>query len=230
MSNWAIIVAAGESTRFGGQVSKQFTEIAGYPTIWWTVKRFHDTACIDQILVVARSRDIGVFSKLLMEDAPFDKVASVTAGGGTRQQSVLNGLEFLGDDCGLVAIHDGARPLVSSKDIERVFERAAGSGAAILGTPVTDTIKRVSDEYIVATLDRTRLFSAQTPQVFEYQLILDCHHKAKQDELAVTDDASVVEACGYTVAMVEATGPNHKITTLNDLPVVRSILEKELQR
>ena len=129
---------------------------------------------------------------------------------------------------GIVAIHDGARPLTRSEDIDRTVEMAIKERAAILAIKATDTVKRVADQYILSTLERDSLYLAQTPQVFQYDLIIQAHRelaeRSQSEQEAMTDDASLIEAKGFKVTVVEPTGPNLKVTTPDDLELVRALL------
>ena len=156
----------------------------------------------------------------------FKKVEKVVIGGEKRTQSVLNGLKSLPLSTDLVAIHDGARPLVLPEDIDRVVALAEKDRAAMLGVPATDTIKRVKDGYIISTVERRALYYAQTPQVFQYDLIMAAYDKYNGD-VEVTDDAMLVESMGFKVRVVEPRSLNMKVTRPDDLHIVRAMLEKE---
>ena len=220
-----MIVAAGNSVRFGGETPKQFVMVAGAPLLAWTIVRFEMAKRIDDIvLVVAEDRLEQVLDSINDEQRP-TKVVKAIAGGATRQQSVLNGLESLPESTELVAIHDGARPLTAPHDIDAVVQAASVHRAAILASRISDTVKRVDDSQIVATLDRNHLWLAQTPQVFERELILSAHRRAAHEGIDVTDDAALVEAVGHRVHVVESTSPNLKVTTPDDLRIVEALLK-----
>jgi 2-C-methyl-D-erythritol 4-phosphate cytidylyltransferase len=169
-------------------------------------------------------------SEQVVDPYGFTKVTKIVAGGETRCQSVLKGLEALPISTDFVAIHDGARPLTAPEDIDRVIETAIASKAAILAVRATDTVKHAKEGYILATLERNSLYLAQTPQVFQYDLIMASHREAAAggSKDYVTDDASLVEARGFKVKVVEATAPNIKVTTREDLFLVASLLQKEI--
>ncbi len=143
---------------------------------------------------------------------------------------MLKGLERLSESTGLVAIHDGARPLTLPDDIDTVVALAAEERAALLAAPATDTIKRVEQGSVLTTLNREVLYHAQTPQVFEYRLILEVHRQAAGNPEASTDDASLVEAAGVKVRVVEPTRLNLKVTTRLDLVIAEALLREELER
>lgn len=226
----ALIVAAGSSERFGGAVPKQFAQVCGRPLLSWTIGRFEDATRIERIVVVVAKDQLQYTSEQVVDPYGFTKVTKIVAGGQTRCESVLKGLEALPISTGYVAIHDGARPLVSPHDIDRVVEMAIAEKAAILAARATDTVKRARDEYVLATLERDSLYLAQTPQVFPYDLIMAAHKEVAEqgDKDYITDDASLVEARGFKVKVVEPTGPNIKVTTREDLLLVESLLRREI--
>jgi 2-C-methyl-D-erythritol 4-phosphate cytidylyltransferase len=226
MNTYAVIVAAGKSVRFGGGTPKQFAEICGRPLLSWTISRFEKAASIDAIVLVVAEESLVHAGENIVDRYDFQKVRKVVAGGATRRESVLNGLNSLPNTTELVAIHDGARPLVKPVDIDRVVETAASEGAAMLAVCATDTVKRVKDGIIEGTVDRDSLYLAQTPQVFRYERILSAHHKADPNVI-ITDDASLLEVNGVKVHIVEPTGTNLKVTTADDMLIVEALLERE---
>jgi 2-C-methyl-D-erythritol 4-phosphate cytidylyltransferase len=223
MQATAIIVAAGRSERFGGAVPKQFRNLCGRPMLAWTVSRFEEADSIDRIVIVVAEDQLLFTGQQVIDPHRFLKVRTITKGGATRRESVRNGLESLPISTKLVAIHDAARPLVSPSDINRVVERAAQERAAMLAVPIPDTVKRVKDGYVIGTLDRQTLYHAQTPQVFQYDLIMSAHRELA--DTAVTDDAELIEKRGFKVAVVEPTGPNLKVTTREDIQVAEIFLK-----
>jgi 2-C-methyl-D-erythritol 4-phosphate cytidylyltransferase len=227
MKTSALIVAAGSSVRFGGALPKQFRTLAGKPLLAWTIQRFEQAASIDDITLVLAKDQIPFAQDKVLEPYNFKKVIGVVAGGATRQESVMRGLESFSSEMRLVAIHDGARPMVAPADIDAVVKEAATNRAAILAARVAETVKRVKDGFVLSTQDRTDLWLAQTPQVFEYSLIVGAHGRASASKIEATDDAALVEAAGFKVRVVEATAPNMKITTKDDLKLVEALLKGE---
>ena len=225
MKTTALIVAAGSSVRFGGPIPKQFVTVAGLPLLAWTLERFEKARSIDDIVMVVTEDQLLNFSDEFVGRSRPTKVLKVVMGGATRQQSVLLGLESLPESTQLVAIHDGARPLTSSLDINAVVQAATVEKAAILASRVPDTVKKVADEYILSTQDRSDLWLAQTPQVFDRELILAVHRRAAREGVDVTDDSALVEAAGYKVRVVESTSPNMKVTTRDDFRIVEALLK-----
>lgn len=206
---------------------KQFREAAGRPLLAWTISRFQAAERIERIIVVVPEEFLLHTSERVVDPYGFDKVIKIVIGGAERQESVRRGLEALPISTKFAAIHDGARPLTRPQDIDLTVEAAARDRAAILAGPVTDTVKRVEGSFVIATLDRRRLYGAQTPQVFQYDLIMEAHRDTVKGETAYTDDASMVEARGFKVKVVEPTGPNFKVTTQDDLVLAGLILERE---
>ena len=226
MKTCALIVAAGASKRFGGAVPKQFRLLCGKPLLSWTISRFEAASSIDQIVVVVAEEMLLYTNQKIVEPYGFAKVSKIVIGGATRQESVLRGLESLPTSTRLVAIHDGARPLVSAGDIDRVVNLAGRERAAVLAKPATDTVKRVRDGYVIATVDRDSLYQAQTPQVFQYDLILAAHRQTIVGA-KVTDDALLIENRGFKVCVVEASSTNIKVTTPDDLIMAGALLRME---
>lgn len=227
--NSAIIVAAGQGKRFGGGRPKQFAEILGKPVLVHTLERFELCPAIDQIILVVSEQERIPTSELLQGHS-ITKLRSLVIGGETRSHSVLNGLIALGaENAGLVAIHDGARPVVPQRDIESVLRAAGRSGAASLVAPVTDTIKFVEEGRIVDTAERRSLRRALTPQCFSYEVIVEAFEALGPDDY-VTDDCSVVEAKGGQIEAVEGSPSNIKITYEHDLAVAEMFLRELLDR
>ncbi|MCH7946910.1 MAG: 2-C-methyl-D-erythritol 4-phosphate cytidylyltransferase [candidate division Zixibacteria bacterium] len=226
MSNWAIIVAAGKSERFGDPLPKQFHEVAGRPLLSWAIEKFEIASSIDKIVVVVAADYQLETTRKIIDPFGFNKVVKVVSGGDSRQQSVLKGLEALPESTKVVAIHDGVRALVSPEDIDKVVKLALAEKAAMLALPATDTLKKVKNQEVVETLERNQIWLAQTPQAFEYKLILEAHRKFADNPKGtiVTDDASLVEALGVKVKVVKPSTLNLKITTAEDMNYAETLL------
>ena len=224
----AIIVAAGGSTRMGISDSKQFIPLLGKPAISYTLSAFQNCALISEIVVVSRAQDIDR-NFALSQECGFDKVIAVVEGGACRAESVKNGILAADAQAQYFAIHDGARPLITTEEINAVVEAAFETGAATVGTAVTDTIK-VADEnnVIVNTPERSTLRAVQTPQVFEKELYSFALSDADDLE-SVTDDCSLIEKMGGEVLIVEGSRENIKLTTPIDVLIAESILSKRNQ-
>ena len=218
----AVIVAAGSASRMGG-IDKVMAPLAGEPMIVRTVRTFQESDVIRQIVIVTRPDLILPITELCRN---FDKVRMVVAGGDSRQESVERGLSALSADMKLVAVHDGARPLISWQVIDRTVRAANSYGAAAPAIPVKDTIKVVNGGIIASTPDRSTLQAVQTPQVFDLDLLKGALKKAKADGAALTDDCSAVERLGMSVKIVEGDERNIKVTTPLDLSIAELFLEE----
>jgi 2-C-methyl-D-erythritol 4-phosphate cytidylyltransferase len=230
MSNWAIIVAAGKSIRFGDALPKQFHEVAGRPLLAWTIAAFEKANLIDQIVVVI-SQEFQLFvTTSVIDKSKFRKVSKIVNGGASRRESVFNALKEVPVSAKIVAIHDGVRPLVQPIDIDRVVETASKNQAAMLAVPAKDTVKQVEGDVIVKTLERDEIWLAQTPQAFEYNLILKAHQEIAENRNAdsITDDSLLVEKIGIGVKVIEPRSSNIKVTTLEDLAYVESVLRMRI--
>ena len=216
----ALIVAGGRGSRFGGPLPKQYAILAGQPVLRRTLGVFGATPGIDRIQVVVAAGDEDLYRAAVKGmDLP-----PPVAGGVSRQQSVLNGLESLVAHApDLVAIHDAARPFVRVSDIIGCLEALRpGIDGAVLGVPLADTLKKVDDAGLLAgTVPRAGLWRAQTPQIFRFAKLLAAHRAAaalaKHEATALTDDAAVAERAGLHVVMVEGHDDNRKITTAGDM-------------
>ena len=221
----AILVAAGGSTRMGAP--KLFLPLCGMPVVAHTLRAFELAASIDQIVLVTREQDRETM-RALCEKYAIAKCTAVVAGGDTRQQSVACGVKAVSEHAALLAIHDGARPLIRPAVIDRVVEAAALCGAATAAVPVKDTIK-VADETgcILSTPERSRLWNVQTPQVFERGLYLRALHEAEAAGLDFTDDCQLAERIGVRVRLCEADYGNIKITTPEDMAFAQGLLQTQ---
>ena len=222
--NTAIIAAAGSGTRFNSPVPKQFLEILGKPVLVHTIERFELCPAIGEIVLVLAADEIERFS-VILDKYGFAKVRRVIAGGKTRAESVKNGLDTISGE-GIVAVHDGARPLVTGSEIEATIEKAEETGAACLVAPVTDTVKEVGGGMITRTLDRTKLRRALTPQAFRYEIIQKAFASTDLGE-QVTDECLLVERLGYPIAYVEGSARNIKITVPEDVRLAEVFLRNE---
>jgi 2-C-methyl-D-erythritol 4-phosphate cytidylyltransferase len=223
--NVAIIAAAGQGTRLGGKRPKQFLELAGVPVIIHTLKRFEQCAAIQEVIVVLPAQDASTFLTLAGKYA-LRKLVRVVPGGATRSESVWRGLQSVrAATIEIVAVHDGVRPFVTVEEIERTVRAASESGAAILTAPVIDTIKEVRNSQVVRTLERTRLRRALTPQCFRYELLRRAYEQSPELVASATDDSSLVESLGVTVATVEGDARNIKITRPEDIALAEILLK-----
>lgn len=203
-------------------IDKILEPLGELPVLVRTLQVFQSCDLVHEVIVVTRE-DLIVPIGQLCRDAGLSKVRKVIVGGATRTHSVLAGLGELPSGAELVAIHDGARPLVSQEVLETVILRAAECGAAAPAVPVKDTIKRARDSLVEATLERSELFAVQTPQVFQVDLIKAALVKALEDGAALTDDCGAVERLGIGVSLTQGDYCNLKITTPEDLAVAEAL-------
>lgn len=218
----AIIVAAGTASRMGG-IDKITAPIGEEAMIVRTVRAFEECDAIQEIAIVTRQDLIVPVMDLCHS---FKKLRAVVMGGETRQESVAMGLSALSSKVRLVAVHDGARPLVSWQVIDRTVRAANSYGAAAPAIPVKDTIKMVEGGIVKQTPERRLLQAVQTPQVFDKDLLKSALKKAAQDGAEVTDDCSAVERLGMSVKIVEGDEKNIKVTTPLDLKIAELFLEE----
>ena len=231
----AVVVAAGSARRMEG-IDKMLTILGDVPVLVHTLRVFQDSPSITEIVVVTRE-DLLVEVAGLCRDFAFTKVSKVIKGGQERIHSVRAGVREVREDAELIAIHDGARPLLPPQVLEEVrpllppqvleevLHKAAQTGAAAPALPVTDTVKRGEDGLAVETLDRSTLFAVQTPQVFQADLIRAAVEKALEDGEVLTDDCAAVERLGMKVSLTPGSRENLKLTTPFDLIVGEAILQ-----
>lgn len=221
----AVVPAAGSATRMKGQ-DKVLLPLDGVPVLIRTLQALSACGEIGEIVVVTRE-DLIVPVAQLCRDARLDKVKNVVVGGASRTESVLAGLRAVSDSAELIAIHDGARPLVSPAVLEEVIAAGRRTGAAAPAVPVKDTIKAADGAVVAETLDRARLRAVQTPQVFDAGLIRAALAKALEDGAELTDDCSAVERLGMKVTLTGGSYRNMKITTPEDMAVAEALLNWE---
>ncbi|MFN0278197.1 MAG: 2-C-methyl-D-erythritol 4-phosphate cytidylyltransferase [Pyrinomonadaceae bacterium] len=223
--NTAIIVAAGSGQRFGSQ-PKQFANLLGKPIIIHTLERFAACPKIDEIVLVLSDDGREYFDRIINQ-FEISNLRSIIGGGKTRAESVKKGLDSIAanaDD--IVAIHDGARPLVSVDEITRTVEKATQTGAACLVVDVTDTIKEIDGEHILRTIDRSKLRRAVTPQAFRYDILKRAFKGVDLTE-SITDECYLVERLDVKIAWVKGNSRNIKITRPEDLLFAELTIEKE---
>lgn len=218
-----ILVAGGTGRRFGGAEPKQFQLLGGRPMLLVAASRFVGLAGLARVIVVVAPDATDRVSVML---APLGLPLRFAAAGAERQHSVASGLAALDPECAVVAVHDAARPLVRPNDVAACIAAARSAGAAILATPVPDTVKRAADGRIVATIPRGDLWLAQTPQAFVPDVLRRAHAAAPDDAVA-TDDAALVERLGLPVAIVAGDPTNRKVTTPADLVWAEAVLAAE---
>lgn len=223
--NGVVIVAAGTGSRMKMGINKQFIKLEGKEIIAYTIEKFYNNSNIEDIVVVVKEDESEFFKKEILDKYNFKNI-KIAYGGKERQDSVYNGLKSLDKKCDVVLIHDGARPFVSDKIIYNCIEEVKEHKAIVVGVPVKDTIKVIdNDKNIVDTPNRSVLWAVQTPQTFDYNILIDAYKDAFKSGFYGTDDAMLVERIGYKVKMVEGSYNNIKITTQEDLSVGSQILK-----
>lgn len=221
-----VIVAAGRGTRMGPNIDKIFLEVAGRPLIAHTWARFDQSPSIDELILVIRSGMENDFEEIRAQFG-FRKPVQFVPGGAERQNSVWNGLQATSASAEIVAIQDGARPCTTEQIIAEVIAAARETGAAVAAQKVTDTLKEGGDQRLITrNLDRSKLWSVQTPQVFRREVILRALAEVTRRGLSVTDDTAACELIGQPVRLVESLTPNPKLTAPADLPFLELLLKQ----
>ena len=224
----AVIVAAGEGLRIGGNVPKPYLPLVGRAMLLRTLDRVFGARNIEKVVVVVAASELSRCEAMLRGDSALGRRPWVLqSGGATRQQSVKAGLEKIDGDADIIVIHDGARPFVSSAIIDRCVESANQNGAVVVGLPARDTIKIVSDDHrVLSTPDRKALWKIQTPQAFRRKLIVEAHDRAARERLEATDDAMLVEQVGNPVWVIDGEKTNMKITMPEDLWLAEAMIRE----
>jgi len=223
----AVIVAAGRGERFGA-AAKVLAVVGGRPMLAWTLDAVELAPSVREVVVVSGDHTDTVIRELI-DTGPWCKPIRITEGGLKRHDSVMAGVRAASDDIDLVLIHDAARPLVTADLFESCARAARTLGAAIVAVPVSDTIKRVIDGEVVETIPRDELWSAQTPQGFRRELLLDAGERAARIDVDCTDEASLLELFGYTVKVVIGAPSNLKVTHADDLHVADALLRRRAE-
>ena len=227
MKTIALITAAGKGQRMQNQTPKQYLPLGGRPILARTIKVFEQCSAVDEIYVIVPAEQMEMVEREIVDKYEFKKVLKVVRGGKLRQQSVWNGLKAIRSECSIVVIHDGVRPFVTPKMIEQSIKAAAETGAAVVAVPSKDTVKRAAKGKKVQTLPREEIWLAQTPQAFQFALLMKAYQKANQDEITGTDDAFLVEQMGHPITLIEGNYTNIKITTPEDLAFAETLLPKD---
>jgi 2-C-methyl-D-erythritol 4-phosphate cytidylyltransferase len=212
-----IIPAAGSGTRFGGDVPKQFQPLGGKPLMQRVIERFLFDAVVTRVVVPVADMLLSA-----VKSSPGERVQFV-AGGATRLQSVMRGLEAAGDEVDLVAIHDAVRPFFSLDTFHATLDAARTHGAAFPGIPLPDTVHQIADDAIVSTPDRSVLVAAQTPQCFRVDILREIVARAVREDADATDEAGLAAKYEYRVQFVRGDSMNFKITRPEDLVMAERI-------
>ncbi|MBE6842789.1 MAG: 2-C-methyl-D-erythritol 4-phosphate cytidylyltransferase [Ruminococcus sp.] len=228
MDTSVIIVSAGNSSRMNG-TDKQFSEIDGIPVIVHSMLAFEKCKSILEIIVSTKKENMDII-KELADKYNITKLAHVTEGGNTRQESVFNGIRKISDHAKMIAVHDGARPLVKPEHIEKTISDARIFSGAVLGVPVKDTIKVVSEGLIMDTPPRSSLYITQTPQIFKRSVYMRGMEFALRNGLDFTDDCQLAEAIGAKICMTTGDYTNIKITTPEDIAIAKILFDERKEK
>lgn len=222
MKTFAIVLAAGSSTRFGKETKKQFFKINGLEVLCYSLKTFNASSLVDKIIVVSSKEDIDN-TKELVDCYNFEKVDSVVAGGKTRQESVKNGLDAIEED-GYVLIHDSARPLVDEKIIASLINGLKDADGVTPAIKIVDTIVKAKNGELLSFENRDELYRVQTPQAFKVSVIKEAHEKFSGE--GATDDTQLVKTLNKKVAIIPGEEKLKKITTLEDTHAIEAYIEQ----
>lgn len=222
---YAIIVAAGEGTRMGSSLPKQFLQLHGKPILAYTIDRFVQAQIFDKIILVTQSANYALVRKIF---ASYNSISPMqfllVEGGKRRQDSVFNALKKCEGKANIVVIHDGVRPFVKIEEIRHIVEMAKEKKAVTLAIPVKNTIKRVRNGAVKETLSRDELFQTLTPQAFWFDILYQAHKQARDSNFYANDDAELVEVLGKEVFVVQGSPENIKITDQFDLKIAEAII------
>lgn len=226
----AIIPAAGHGKRMGTSTPKQYLMLEGKPLLVHTIQKFEACSMVDEIIVVTGEDEVQYCEECIIKPYQLHKVIKIVAGGRERQHSVYNGLKEVNEKVDIVMIHDGARPFISTIDIQKSIEGAKVYQACGVGVPVKDTIKICNDDgFIINTPKRSELWSIQTPQSFQHSVLKEAYERAWEDNVIGTDDAMLVERIGIPVKIVQGSYENIKITTPEDLLWGEILIKKSIR-
>lgn len=221
----AVIPAAGQGQRMKAGINKQFLTLRGKPILAYTLEAFEKHPLINEIVLVISAKEFDLCKNEILSKGHFTKV-KCAVGGDSRQESVFSGLKSCSPNTDYVLIHDGARPIISQNMITKCVLETQKYQATVVGVPVKNTIKVIkNDGFIDHTPDRSTLYQIQTPQSFEYSLIIQAHEQALVDHYTGSDDASLVERIQKPVRIISGQYSNLKITTPEDLILAESIID-----
>lgn len=221
-----VIAAAGTGSRMGSRINKQYLLLNNRPVLAYSLDVFEQYEAVDEIIIVAKSSEISYCEQEIVSKYNYRKVSRVVAGGSERQDSVWAGLSHLSDQTAFVAVHDGARPLLSLDLLQALYQEARRWGAAIPGVMARDTLKMIDrDSFVGQTLDRTSIVAVQTPQIFQFHELKKAYQEAFYDDFRATDDASLFERYIGRVKVVAGQYDNLKITTPEDIIIAEGLLK-----
>lgn len=226
--NGVIIVAAGSGSRMNTNINKQFIKLNDKEIIAHTIEKFYNNKNINDIVIVIKEDEAKFFKKEILDKYRFRNI-KIAYGGKERQDSVYSGIKLLDKNCKYVLIHDGARPFVDEDIINRSLDEVKAFKSIVVGVPVKDTIKVVNNNNnVVDTPNRSTLWSVQTPQTFDYNIIKRAYEDAFDNNFYGTDDAMLVERIGYTIKMIYGSYNNIKVTTPEDIIIGTQIINSQV--
>jgi len=220
----AIVPAAGLGKRFGEGTNKPFANLGDKPLIIWAVEALQVLPEITEIIPAVKETDIGLCRRLF-EDYSITKIRRIAAGGRERQDSVLNGISLIQDRTAIVLVHDGVRPLIEPSVIKKVLQQLNDCDGVVVGVPIKDTVKEVTEGVVRRTPERNTLWAIQTPQAFHFQALYDAYKKAAADSFYATDDSALVERNGGKIKVIQGSYTNIKVTTPEDLLIAEVFLK-----
>jgi 2-C-methyl-D-erythritol 4-phosphate cytidylyltransferase len=226
MSVLAIIPAAGSGLRMGGATPKQFLSLEGVPIFVHTLRKFAASPAIDEIFLGVRAEEMDRAARQISQ-VTLGKNVRLIAGGASRQETVTRCLDQAPAATEVVVVHDAVRPFVELTLIQQAVDLARQNGAAILGIPSVDTVKKVERQTIMGTIPRERIVLAQTPQAFRYSILREAFDRALAEGYSGTDESSLVEHLGHEVTVLMGSDRNIKITKPSDLPLARLFIAQE---
>lgn len=220
-----VIAAAGMGSRMKSSLNKQYMELLGRPVLTYSLDLFEKSELVDKVVVVANLSDLDYCQNNIIKKYGYKKVEAVIPGGAERQDSVWAGINYCTEPGGYIAVHDGARPLLSNELFYKLVQQAKRFGAAVPGVAPRDTLKTIDAQgLVIETLDRSKISAIQTPQIFKYDLIAQAYRQAYADGFRGTDDASLYEKYIGRVKVIEGENHNLKITTPTDLTIAEILL------
>ena len=227
----ALVPAAGRGARMGSQTPKQYLALGGQPLLVHSLRVLDSSAAVSEIILAVPEADREYCLNEIVSRHGFHKVTKVVPGGAQRQDSVRHALDAAGEENELVLVHDAVRPFLTPDMVDKVIQRAAQVGGAVVAIQMRDTVKQVGvDGLIQQTMDRRSLWLAQTPQAFKVKILREVHRKAQLEGVHATDDAQLMERYGHPVAVVEGSGDNIKVTRPEDLAMGEAILAARARR
>ena len=221
----AIVPAAGIGRRYGEGTNKPFVRLGNKPLIIWVLETLQSLPEVKEIIPVVKEADIALCSRFFQEYS-ITKVSRIAPGGRERQDSVFHGLSLIRDKTTVVLVHDGVRPFIEPRVIHNALQQLTGCDGVVVGVPLKDTVKEVSDGIVMNTPKRDTLWAAQTPQIFHFQALYDAYERAMADSFYTTDDSALVERNGGNIRFVLGSYTNIKVTTPEDLLIAEVFLKR----